>query len=1396
MIRSARHAWSALLLLALALNLLTTAPAMANSQVAAVPSYDDWPQLRGDHQWTGLSDSLLQPPLKVAWQAPNLPVPAHPPVVGGDMVFAVGKQDGTLYALSRKTGATAWSKRFSHTGIPTPPAYANGTLFKTAGRTLYALDAATGEELWTVDLGYNAYFWPTVAGERIYVATDVYLYALDLSGQTLWRVRSHGGSVVEGGDKLFVLNAQYASAFERETGKQLWRWEHQGAMTFDPFQPAWAEGLLLFWTGSDGGPLYALDGDTGAVRWQVDFAGGRPAIWNGVVYIPMANASIARHRLADGTYLGSYYPGTLEGDTTGPVIANGLLFTGALSAIHLETGEVTTLLQSADPYRVPEEQLPPVVAGDMVLALHDKKLTALVPETAPVRGTLSGRVTNETTGAPIPGAAVRLEGTARVSRTDADGRYSLIGPVGPHMVAVSAFGHAAVRTEVTLAKDNVAQHNAALAALPPALLAGKVVDAHTKAPVAGVRFIFAGDHAVPALVTDEEGRFRLEAHEGAYAVRIQAKGYPVLDTILTVSKDEGADLEVALAPYPQSSLNDWVTPYGGTNHTGSNASLIAPPLERLWESEIELDQDARPLVAEGKVFVSGKEGLYALSLDTGAELWRVPRVWAQRRIAYDRGMIYISRDSKGDAFVEAYDAANGARRWSIGIDQWGAGGLTAGNGRVHVIGSGLGSTLYTLDSQNGNLLWTRQLQGGADTPALFGDLVIVSSHKTSAAYHAGTGERLWFRSLCPQCSGGAEQIVAVGGGIAFEVESSDGILNAVDAQTGVLRWKRDGYNKGIPLFNDGLIYVTNAKGETEELEGKTGRVLRTLPVKNPQAIASGYLLGEDLTLVDLRTGKKVDSFLNFARSVTVAQDRVLAIDWNGRLVVFRSAGRPRPSGLVHGTVRDKESGRPVFAEVLADGQKVWTDPVTGAFLVRMQTGKRPLKVSAPRWQTEELTVTVGDDVDTHVTVDLTHSPTYAVSGRVTSDGQPLEGARVSVLGETAIPPVYAAADGTYELKLFPGSYTIRVEAPGRRTAHVAVSVFSSDSALRDTDLRSGPAGNCPMAGCTPGRTGETGLIGRPEFMPLWSSDSAIELTNPIIARGMVIAGTRDGQLRGMDLLTGKPVWSADLGVRRLPSPPAYGDGRVYVGNNSGAIFAFHADTGERLWEYKATRSYFVSAPIYEDGKLYLVAAGAPKPLIALDAATGNELWSVKASASPTVLAGGDGRLFTTVDWKLHAYDQATGEKLWEATGGAPGERWSAGEVIYADGVVLAVGQGLDDRMTAFDAATGERLWQSEGESPIVSGGVVYLASHRGLKALSLRTGKEQWSEYLDRLPIQARSVIADGVLIMGGGAAIDLQSRERVWSYTTESRRPVVAGEGFVVLQDEAGWIHVFRSKP
>jgi hypothetical protein len=92
------------------------------------------------------------------------------------------------------------------------------------------------------------------------------------------------------------------------------------------------------------------------------------------------------------------------------------------------------------------------------------------PPPPPLVGTIAGRVTDATSGQPVPLAQVSVVGTAFGRTTDDSGRYAITGvPVGDHELNVRRVGYAPLTRRVQVTDGGTATADFALARAPTSL---------------------------------------------------------------------------------------------------------------------------------------------------------------------------------------------------------------------------------------------------------------------------------------------------------------------------------------------------------------------------------------------------------------------------------------------------------------------------------------------------------------------------------------------------------------------------------------------------------------------------------------------------------------------------------------------------------------------------------------------------------------------------------------------------------------------------------------------------------------------------------------------------------------------------------------------------------------
>ncbi len=236
---------------------------------------------------------------KTRWRfETGAPIKARPAAIG-DAVFVVS-DTGFLYKLDKRTGEERWRARIDAGGPERIPVaepktrwdrYAS-SIVADAKRVyvgsrdghLYALDRATGSEVWKAASQDLVTATPALRGNRVFFASfDGSVQALNAKdGKRQWRYESKqpiSGDLVVDGEHVFAGSRSYdLIALDVRTGAE--RWKHYYWFSWIESPPVVREGVL--YTGSsDATGVYAIEAATGQRRWRTNvpgYAWARPAV--------------------------------------------------------------------------------------------------------------------------------------------------------------------------------------------------------------------------------------------------------------------------------------------------------------------------------------------------------------------------------------------------------------------------------------------------------------------------------------------------------------------------------------------------------------------------------------------------------------------------------------------------------------------------------------------------------------------------------------------------------------------------------------------------------------------------------------------------------------------------------------------------------------------------------------------------------------------------------------------------------------------------------------------------------------------------------------------------------------------------------------------------------------
>lgn len=252
-------------------------------------------------------------------------------------------------------------------------------------------------------------------------------------------------------------------------------------------------------------------------------------------------------------------------------------------------------------------------------------------------------------------------------------------------------------------------------------------------------------------------------------------------------------------------------------HKGFN-----PPLRLRWERNLA-PEVSYPIIAQGLVIVTAGSALYALSVKTGETIWQ-KLLDGGGTPAYDRGKIFIVSST---AVLQAYDAASGKTLWveHFPDDQYYAYATSpvASHGHLFVMGSYIGSSLYSFNERSGHLEWLDLFDSGnAITPALGDNGIFVVHPCNYFKLDPTTGNLIW-RGGSGDCEGGGGAMPVYFGNRVFVRDvpgSGDFVLDSATGATIAT------FTSGPPpaLFSDsGRNYMVSvANGQVACTDPDTG----------------------------------------------------------------------------------------------------------------------------------------------------------------------------------------------------------------------------------------------------------------------------------------------------------------------------------------------------------------------------------------------------------------------------------------------------------------------------------------------------------------------------------------------------------------------------------------------
>ncbi|TDQ38474.1 Beta-barrel assembly machine subunit BamB [Thiopseudomonas denitrificans] len=244
---------------------------------------------------------------------------------------------------------------------------------------------------------------------------------------------------------------------------------------------------------------------------------------------------------------------------------------------------------------------------------------------------------------------------------------------------------------------------------------------------------------------------------------------------------------------------------------------------------------------------------------------------------------------------------------------------------------------------------------------------------------------------------------------------------------------------------------------------------------------------------------------------------------------------------------------------------------------------------------------------------------------------------------------------------------------------------------------------------------------------------------PAIDGGQLFVADAGGLVLSLDRYTGKKNWQRKLKKTEISGAIGAGAGQVVLGTLAGEVIALDAATGNDLWRVRIG-SEILAAPAVNDR--VVVVQTQDDRLIALDAFTGAQRWVHESTPALLTLRGTSAPLLTDYvvyaglsTGKVIAVELEHGLPVWEQRIAVPSGRTELERMVDVDGsLVLKDGvlyvSAFNGHAAGLDEQTGRVLWQraSSSTGAVAQGyGNAYVSLDGGtIEAVDERSGSVMW----------------------------------------------------------------------
>ena len=296
---------------------------------------------------------------------------------------------------------------------------------------------------------------------------------------------------------------------------------------------------------------------------------------------------------------------------------------------------------------------------------------------------------------------------------------------------------------------------------------------------------------------------------------------------------------------PQAGSN-WDMFHGNAQHTGETTDILDAGLNLNWTYRTPgTILTSSPAIVDGMVYIGTRDetgteenAIHAVNQQTGEQVWRVQAdAMVQASPAVTDGIVYAS-SIRGTLY--AINAQNGQVIWTKQVNQddvrraWMYYSPTVANDVVYqAYSTSSGGMLMALDAATGKELWKSPLAGNwivESSPVVADGKVYVSGDGGNMfAFDAASGKKLW---QAKPAGGWMHSMPMIAEGKVF-MGYGGGILVALDADTGKEIWRHKssdssyihgGTTGSTAAYANGTVYMGFPDGNIGAFDAKTGSV--------------------------------------------------------------------------------------------------------------------------------------------------------------------------------------------------------------------------------------------------------------------------------------------------------------------------------------------------------------------------------------------------------------------------------------------------------------------------------------------------------------------------------------------------------------------------------------------